>query len=242
VNRQRPFAVFDIDGTLIRWQLYHAVADELAAQGHFDPAAYQKVREARMTWKKRLSKASFRDYEHRLVELVDATISGIKVADLRRANLAVMAEYQDQVYTYTRDLLRELKAANYLLFAISASESGIVSLLADYYGFDDYGGTDYGTKAGYLTGEKHLLLSERKPAYLRTLVAKHHAVWQGSVAVGDSEGDIPMLSAVEQPIAFNPTRELFTYARQQQWRIVIERKNVSYELEAHHGSYELKNS
>ena len=27
----RPFAVFDIDGTIIRWQLYHALADELAS-------------------------------------------------------------------------------------------------------------------------------------------------------------------------------------------------------------------
>ncbi len=28
----QPFAVFDIDGTIIRWQLYHALADELAKE------------------------------------------------------------------------------------------------------------------------------------------------------------------------------------------------------------------
>ena len=34
------FAVFDIDGTLIRWQLYHAIADELAKSGHIDAETY----------------------------------------------------------------------------------------------------------------------------------------------------------------------------------------------------------
>ena len=50
----RSFAVFDIDGTLIRWQLYHAVADALVKLGHVEPGAYEEIKVARMNWKTRL--------------------------------------------------------------------------------------------------------------------------------------------------------------------------------------------
>lgn len=233
----KPFAVFDIDGTIIRWQLYHALADDLAKAGHLDPREFDKVREARMIWKKRVRETSFNDYELTLVNLIDTAITNIKVEDLQAACQRVLLEYQDQVYIYTRDLIQELKAKNYLLFAISASQAEIVQLLAAYYGFDDFGGSTYEVKDGYFTGQKEVLKSERKPAYLQQLVQKHNASWTGSTGVGDSESDIPMLSKVERPIAFNPTKKLFEHAQQQSWPIVVERKNMIYQLEPKDGSY-----
>lgn len=235
----RPFAAFDIDGTLLRWQLYHAVADEMVRRGLIDPAAYQKVKAARMTWKRRSHAESFDEYEQTLVQLIGSSIANIKVEDFNAAADAVIDEYKDQVYTYTRDLIQELKSKNYLLFAISGSQVEIVGKLARYYGFDDWGGTVYESKNGHYTGNSQPLRSQRKPEYLKELVAKHHASWQGSVAVGDSESDIPMLSTVEQPIAFNPSRALFDHAKTEQWPIVVERKNVVYKLESSDGHYRL---
>ena len=46
-GEQRPFAVFDIDGTLIRWQLYHALADEMVRRSMIDPEQFEAVRESR---------------------------------------------------------------------------------------------------------------------------------------------------------------------------------------------------
>ena len=235
----QKFAVFDIDGTLLRWQLYHAVADELARRGHFGAIEYQAVKDARMTWKKRESEDSFKAYEHKLINLVDQVITTISVADWEDASRKVIEEYQDQVYTYTRDLIRALKSKDYLLFAISASQSNIVGLLAAHYGFDDFGGSEYEVKDGSFTGKKDVLLKERKPEYLKHLVDKHTATYEDSIAVGDSESDIAMLEVVEQPIAFNPTKLLFEHAKQNNWKIVLERKNVVYELEPKDGKYEL---
>lgn len=235
----RPFAVFDIDGTLIRWQLYHAVADELARRGHFGAIEYQAVRQARMTWKQRAHEDSFKDYERALVNLVDQAMAGLELAELQSACRAVINEYKDQVYTYTRDLIRQLKGKGYLLFTISASQSEIVKLLAEYYGFDDWGGSQYEVQDGRFTGHKTVLKSEHKPAYLKQLVAKHHATFAGSMAVGDSESDIAMLRTVEQPVAFNPTKLLFEHATANHWKIVLERKNVVYELQAGPDGYRL---
>jgi HAD superfamily hydrolase (TIGR01490 family) len=234
---QRPFAVFDIDGTLIRWQLYHAVADELARRGHFGAIEYQAVKNARMTWKKRESEDSFKEYERALVNLVDQAIQGIRVAEWEDASKTVIHEYQDQVYTFTRNLIRDLQSKGYLLFAISASEKTIVKLLAAHYGFDDFAASTYEVIDNAFTGHKDILRRERKPAALAELVQKHGATYNGSMAVGDSENDIPMLKAVEQPIAFNPTKQLSEQARGQGWKIVVERKNVVYELEPGNGTY-----
>lgn len=237
---KRPFAVFDIDGTLLRWQLYHAVADELAGRGHFGAIEYQAVKDARMTWKNREGEDSFKQYERALVNLVDQAIVGLEVAELESASKTVIAEYKDQVYRYTRNLIQELKSKNYLLFTISASQSEIVGMLAQYYGFDGYAGSEYEVKAGKYTGKKDLLVSERKPEVLQRLVKKHNAVYEGSIAAGDSESDIPMLEAVEQPVAFNPTKLLFDHAKQHGWNIIVERKNVIYALEPTNGNYRLK--
>ncbi|MDB5170402.1 MAG: HAD-superfamily subfamily hydrolase [Candidatus Saccharibacteria bacterium] len=236
---KRPFAAFDIDGTIIRWQLYHAIADELAREGHLDPIQYQKVHEARMAWKTRTGDDSFDSYERTLVNLVNVAITGIEVDAAMQAYSSVITEYKDQVYTYTRDLIRDLKAQNYLLFAISGSQNEIVELLAQHYGFDDFGGTTYEIKDGRFTGKNNPLRSERKPEFLKQLVEKHGADWQGSIAVGDSESDIPMLSIVQQPIAFNPSRSLFEHAQKEQWNIVLERKNMIYKLEPQAGTYVL---
>jgi HAD superfamily hydrolase (TIGR01490 family) len=234
---QRPIAAFDLDGTLIRWQLYHAVADKLARDGHINQEAFKRVKMARMEWKNRVNDMSFKTYEQALVYLVDTAITKISVADFDIAVKEVIDEYKNQTYTYTRNLLSELKSKNYLLFAISASQEQLVKMIAETYGFDDYAGSTYEVKNGYFTGEKHVIKGDEKPSVLKKLVKKHHATWKASIAVGDSESDIPMLDAVENPIAMNPTKELFEQAKANNWRVVIERKNVIYTLEPHNGSY-----
>ncbi|HEX4774108.1 MAG TPA: HAD-IB family phosphatase, partial [Candidatus Saccharimonadales bacterium] len=168
----RPFAVFDIDGTLIRWQLYHALADELARQGLIGQQEFQTVRQARMAWKKRAGEDSFTDYEQTLINLVSSAINGIKESELKQAAGKVLTEYLDQVYTYTRDLIQELKAKDYFLFTISASQSELVGMLAKYYEFDDWAGSVYESQNGLYTGKVDLLLSERKPQKLEEMVKK----------------------------------------------------------------------
>lgn len=234
---KRPFAVFDIDGTIIRWQLYHAIADKLAQQGKLDANDFKKVKKSRMTWKTRSGEQSFDNYEQNLVQLVNSAFRGLDVAAFEQTCKEVINEYRDQVYTYTRDLIEKLRAEDYLLFIISGSQAEIIKLLANYYNFDDYGGTIYEQKDGRFTGKNTPLRSQRKPTFLKELVAKHNATWQSSIGVGDSESDIPMLDLVENPIAFNPTKKLFELAKKQGWQVVLERKNVVYRLEPKDGSY-----
>lgn len=236
---KRPFAVFDIDGTLIRWQLYHAIGDALAKTRLIDPSIFDNVKTARMGWKRRSHETSFHEYELEVINAFDSAINNISIDDFMTAASRVFDEYKDQTYTYTRDLIRQLKADGYYLFAISASQIEIVEMLAKYYGFDDWSGSKYEKDGGKFTGKKYVLSRAEKPVQLQQLAEKHHAAFSGSIGVGDSDGDISMLELVERPIAFNPNKLLFQHARERGWKIVIERKNMVYELEPEDGKFVL---
>lgn len=237
-GERKKFAVFDVDGTLIRWQLYHAIVNELAKRGHLSAATYDHIRASRRQWKSRTHNESFKDYEQALIDAYHTALTKLKVADYMSAVERVFEEHKDQVYTYTRDLLKKLKSQGYMLFTISGSQQEVIQKLARYYGFDDAVGNHYERKNGYFTGELNNVI-ERKADLLAELVDRHDCDWRGSIGVGDSEGDIELLSAVETPIAFNPSKRLFEHARRHGWQIVVERKNVIYELEPRDGTYVL---
>lgn len=228
--QKRKFAVFDIDGTLIRWQLYHAIADELAKSGHIDAETYTAIREARSAWKKRTHDDSFKAYEEQLVIAYRLLLTKLTVPRFELAAAAVFKEYKDQVYVFTRDMIKDLKKRGYVLLAISGSQSEIVEKIADYYGFDDFVGSYYHRSKGRFTGKIDLTVYS-KDKVLSELIAKHNLALKGSIAVGDSTSDIPMMKLVDHPIAFNPEKNLLAHAQKTGWEVVVERKNVIYKLE-----------
>lgn len=233
---KRPFAAFDIDGTLIRWQLYHAVVDALIRAGHITAGKAAVIKNARMDWKMRRPGSSFKSYEAELIRAYEDVLVRITPEQLERSIDAVFNEYRDQTYVYTRNLITNLKRKNYLLFAISGSQTEIVAKVADYYGFDAFVGTDYEVIENKFTG-KNVFHAKNKDVVLKRLIKRFDASRKGSYAIGDSLSDGKMLAMVDNAIAFNPEKSLFELARQNGWPVVLERKNVVYELEADGSTY-----
>lgn len=232
------FAVFDIDGTLIRWQLYHAVVDKLANGGHLGPDARETLHQARMRWKRRESGYSFRDYEVALIQTYESGVTNLDTKTFDSLLHTVVDEYQDQAYTYTRDLAVKLKSQGYVLLAISGSHEELVAAVTQHYDFDDWIGTRYKRKQGTFTGEKYVASHDKHTA-LQSLITKHKLDVADSYAIGDSASDAPMLEIVEHPIAFNPDKALYDIATKNNWDIVVERKNVVYRLNAVDSTYTL---
>ena len=232
----RKFGVFDIDGTLIRWQLYHAVADRLVKLGTVEASEFESIRSARMDWKRRSPNSSFKTYENELIKAYEVALKKITTKQLEQAVESVFEEYKDQVYVYTRRLIEELKEKGCLLFAISGSQSEIIEKIAEHYGFESYLGTVYERAGDRFTGQK-VFHAHHKDEALKKLIKTYHLDLEDSYGVGDSASDIAMLEMVANPIAFNPESELFTHSRANGWKIVVERKNMVYELEEKDGSY-----
>ncbi len=69
-----------------------------------------------------------------------------------------------------------------------------------------------------------------KSKILDRVLEKGGLTLRGSVGVGDTESDIAFLKRVQKPICFNPNKKLYTHAKRAGWRVVLERKDVIYEL------------
>ncbi len=227
MKNKQPFAVFDIDGTLIRWQLYHSLVDELGKLSAINPDDMETIKRSRMIWKERRHADTFNEYQQTLVQIFHKNLPLIHAERFDKAATAVFERYKDQVYTFTRDLIAELKEKNYLLFVVSGSQHEIISKLANYYGFDDAIGNTYERVDGKFTGQ-HEHVVENKPEALKKLIAKHEASMSGSLAIGDSASDAPLLEMVEKPIAFNPDKALYEHARSKDWPIVKKKKKAVY--------------
>lgn len=235
---KRKFAVFDIDGTLIRWQLYHAVVDRLAKKDLLGPSAHEELHEARMIWKRREHPDAFHDYEASLIHIYEEALPNLTAEQFDTVVDEVAKEYKEQTYVFTRDLAQQLKQAGYTLIAISGSHEELVGRVVKQYGFDLWVGSTYERHGNTFTGKKFVASSDKRTV-LEKLINSEGLTLSGSAGVGDSKSDAAFLEMVEHPIAFNPDRELFAIARNGSWKIVIERKNMIYELEEQSGTYVL---
>lgn len=229
MNHQKKFAAFDIDGTLIRWQLYHAAVDRLAKADLLGEGVYEKIKSARLAWKKRENDESFKNYEKEIIVGFESALGKLSTKDFDKIANQVIEEYKDQVYTYTRNLIARLKNEGYFLLAISGSHHELVEPIAKFYGFDDYIGSSYYRSGNKYSGQ-YTIASSDKQTELNKMIAKHDLTIKDSYAIGDSRGDIAMLEMVENPIAFNPNKALYEAALEKKWHIVIERKDVIYDL------------
>lgn len=226
----RRFAAFDIDGTLFRSGLYREVFYELYKMGVLPNDLTEQTTEKHREWRHRVHGNAFEEFEAIMVNGLSSHLTQLRIADYDEAVGRVIAKKADNVYVYTRKLLERLKSEGYLAIAISGSQQELVEPFAQQYGFDIWVGQQWERGDEFFTGNV-VKTHTGKDKIIEQLLDTHNLTLEGSYAVGDSNGDSGMLSIVDHPIAFNPTHELFEKAVQHGWKVVVERKNISYELE-----------
>ncbi len=232
----KKFAVFDIDGTIFRFALFHSIVDQLALDGFFSKEAAKKLEEGRRSWRSRSHPEAFWDYVANSVEIYYESIKDLTQDQFIKVVDEVFERDKDHVYVYTRDLIKDFKKKGYMVIAISGSQLEIVEKFANYYGFDQWVGNEYEVVDGKFTG-KISGSHKDKHHIIKKLVKEHDLDLKNSYGVGDTDKDISMLEMIANPIAFNPNRQLFDHAKKHGWKIVVERKNVAYELEQKGESY-----
>lgn len=230
MEQERPVAAFDIDGTVFRSSLLIELVDRLVDREVFPEAARAYYTRAREEWLDR--QGDYGPYVKKVVTSFATYAKGVPYGDVADVAGEVIEEMRHRTYRYTRDLIQELKKRGHFLLAVSHSPKFIVDGFCYELGFDKSYGTFYDTgAANRFTGEivdEHLIMN--KAAILRRAVEKEHLTFTGSVGVGDTDSDISMLSLVEEPIAFNPNRGLYRHAKQHSWKVVVERKDLIYEV------------
>lgn len=230
MNKPTKLAVFDIDGTIFRSSLVIELSHALVDAGVFPGAAKKEIEKEYLAWLDR--KGTYEAYIDKVVKIYAKYIAEKSFVKVKRIAENVIAYQKDRVYRYTRDLIKKLKKQKYFLVAISGSPSYIVGAYAKAIGFNLFFGTELEIKNGKFTGKILSLDSAyNKSKIIKSLVKLHPGInLKKSIAVGDTQADVAMLSLVGQPVAFNPNFELAKIARKKAWNIVAERKDVIYRI------------
>ena len=229
-ERSRRVAVFDVDGTIFRSSLLIQVVQKLIADGTFPKNAQRVYEKEFERWLNR--EGGYQDYIDGVVRAFLKHIKGVHYGVLADAAEDVVETQWKHTYRYTRDLLKDLKSRGYYLLAVSQSPKTILDKFCPRLGFDKAYGSIYeiGPQEMF-TGEvvdQHLIAN--KANIFRRAVEKEKLTLKDSVGVGDTESDVPFLEMVAQPICFNPNMKLYKTAKRLGWKVVVERKDVIYEL------------
>lgn len=229
-GERRPVAFFDIDGTLFRSSLLIEVVEQMIEEGVFDPTTRDGYRDEYQAWLNR--EGSYETYISAVIAAYIEAIKGVHYGAFADVGKRVVATQQRRVYRYTRDLIQELKEEGYFLVAISQSPKTILDTFCTAYGFEKVYGRIYEIgPTDRFTGEvaqEHLIANK---AAIVNRVFQHELVDpEQSIAVGDTDGDIPLLEAVTHPICFNPNQTLYQHAKRRGWEVVVERKDVVYSI------------
>jgi len=227
----RKLAIFDIDGTVFRSSLLIEVVNMLIERKVFPEKAMEIFDAEHKLWLDR--KGGYEDYIMTVVHAFQKHLKGVHYSDFMDAVDLVLEHNRDRVYRYPRDLIKTLKKDGYYLLAISQSPLSILSKFGEHMGFDKVYGRIYETgPESRFTGkvvDEHLI--SNKANIVRRALEKEGLTLEGSIGVGDTEDDIPFLDLVGEAICFNPNAALYRYAKIKKWKVVVERKNVIYEIE-----------
>lgn len=227
----KKVAIFDIDGTIFRSSLLIELVNVLIEQGNFDEKARDEYEREHKHWLER--KGDYDSYIKAVIKSFEEHIKGVHYSDFDKAGEEVIKRYQNHTYRYTRDLVAELKKKGYYLLAITHSPKGIADKFCKKLGFNKVYGRllELGPNDCFTgkTMEETLILN--KSNIVKRAVEKEGLTLKGSIGVGDSESDIPLLEMVENPICFNPNTKLYKHAKRNGWKVVVERKDMVYEFE-----------
>ena len=226
----KKVAIFDVDGTIFRSSLLIEFVEALIAENVFPKESRQAYDVAYRRWLNRTG--SYENYIAGVIEAFMRYLKGVSYNDFDRIGKQVVEANKGKVYRYTRDLVKKLKLKGYFLLAISQSPKGLLDDFCKRLGFDKVYGRFYELgPSDKFTGEVvDLHLIANKANIVRRAVAKEKLTLKGSVGVGDTEGDVPMLELAETAICFNPNAKLYRFAKLNGWKVVVERKDVIYEI------------
>jgi HAD superfamily phosphoserine phosphatase-like hydrolase len=223
-------AFFDIDGTVFRSSLFIELIETGIAEGIFPATTRTEYEKEHSAWRNR--EGTYEAYIDKVIKVFMEHIRGVYYGDFADVGRMVVAKQGKQVYRYTRDLIADLRAKDYFLVAISQSPKTILDEFCATLGFNKVYGRIYelGPQDRFTGIVTELDFIKNKSLVIERVFEKEAVTREGSIGVGDTDGDIPLLSSVEMPICFNPNMSLYKHAQEKKWPVVVERKDVVYTI------------
>lgn len=216
----RAAAFFDLDRTLISGSSGLPMARAAAKAGLITRG--QMVRWGLDALRFRLRGASD-EATQRLMAEVSEVFRGISARQIARLTPEVLVGLLPRIYP---EMLEEVYAhqdSDRPTFIVSAAGDELVQILARILYMDGGIGTAYEIDPdGLLTGKLGgaFMYGEGKVEAMREFAESHDIDLATSYAYSDAASDLPMLTAVGNPVVVNPDEGLARIARERGWRVM----------------------
>jgi HAD superfamily hydrolase (TIGR01490 family) len=212
--------LFDLDHTLLSGDSDVLWCDFLVAQGLLDGAAFA-ARNADIEARYKNGSITVQEFSSFYVGTL-AGRSPEQWEPLRRRFLA--SEIIPALPQRAIDLVRRHREAGDLVVLTSATNRFLTELTARHLGMEHLIGTEPELKDGVFTGRTTGVLNMRDGKVTRLhawLVGRGQSLVQfHSTAYSDSMNDLPLLEAVDEPVAVDPDPRLASLARERGWSVL----------------------
>lgn len=232
--KKTKIAIFDIDGTIFRKNLHFELINELSWMGVFPKEVRKKLTDIYSSWLEHTG--TYEEYKRALVDMYAEYLPGVHVDQVEKAAKTVIPFHAARTYVFSENLIKKLRAENYFLMVISGSPIEIVEEYNSHYlHFDHvYGSVYEKDEKGNYTGKVLYEPVRFKGQVVKEFMEQNGFSYKDSYGIGDTESDASFLQYVDNPIAFNPNQNLKKLAEQEGWRIIVEKKDVIYEITSTH--------
>jgi len=213
-----PLAIFDLDNTLLRGDSDYEWGQFLIGEGVVDPEYAAREHDR-----------YYADYVAGRLDIY--AFLAFQLEPLARFDRATLERWR-QRFVLTRILplirpdARRLVAGHRrdgdTLLIITATNSFITRPVADEFGITHLLATEPEQAGGRFTGRVAGVpcYREGKVARLGAWLAQTGHSLRGSTFYSDSHNDLPLLEAVDHPVAVNPDPELARRARARRWPVL----------------------
>ena len=225
---KKKLAIFDIDGTIFRKNLAFELLNELSWMKIFPKTVRDELIALYGHWLD--NEGTYEAYRVKLVDLYEKNIEGKSQEDIIRAAKIVAQFNAKRTYIFAKKLIEEMRP-DHMMLMISGSPIEIVKEYAEILEFDAYFGSVYEIdKEKIFTGKTIFEPTHDKGAVVKQFVAENDISLVDSFGIGDTQSDASFLELVDLPIAFNPDLNLRQIAQEKKWKIMVEKKDVIYEI------------
>lgn len=206
-------AILDFDGTLSDKYMTHEFIVYLFEKGLFDESFYWKQVNNNNALKQ--GQKSYLESVYDFGHFWAQGVKGQKKEDIRAAAKEFFEEYRYNIYPSSYELADLLKEAGYKTIMVAAGAREVIKLAAAALEVHELHAIELEVEKGVYTGEitNELHKPNAKKELVKEFKKNKNLDWEGSIAFGDTKQDLPLLEAVEIPVALNADRELESVAK-----------------------------
>ncbi|PVV05824.1 MAG: phosphoserine phosphatase [gamma proteobacterium symbiont of Ctena orbiculata] len=212
-------AIFDLDNTLLAGDSDYLWGEFLVEKGIVDGETYKQENDRFYQEYKTGRLDIFEFQRFSLRPLRENTMQNL---------LAWRSEFLESkispiISPQSRQLVEKHRHAGDTLLIITATNAFVTSPIAQQYGIEHLIATEPERLDGHYTGEVagEPSFKEGKVNRLNSWLHEHREGLRGSWFYSDSHNDLPLLEAVEHPVAVDPDETLAEIARTRNWEILL---------------------